>query len=419
MLEGLHIALVEDDEIMGGSILQRLELEGARVVWLKTIHRALGALRTPRQPFDAVVCDIRLPDGSGEDLFNKLCEHGAPPPFLFMTGQGAADQAVRLLRSGAADYLMKPFDMGQFLERLTQVITPADLATKGPWFGISLMAKALDSDLDRLADRAEPVLILGDGGTGKRLVAHRLHGLSDRRSAPFIAVDLTRLSPEDMVREVLDPDSGAFARAGEGSVLIERIGQASADLQARLVAALWASDRAAGPRLIATDGADLMPDSLRPDLYFHISVLTLKIPAFRSRPEDAVWLMSRLFEGMNARRSVPFRGISPQAEQAVRAHDWPGNGRELRARLMRAMAMAKGDTVFPTDLFPEGVPGAIQAPGGEFQPLGDVRDAAERAHIESALSRADGSLTEAAKLLQIGRSTLWEKMQKLGIDGRG
>ena len=419
MLEGLHIALVEDDEIMGGSILQRLELEGARVVWLKTIHRAIGALRTPRQPFDAVICDIRLPDGSGEDLFNKLCEHGAPPPFLFMTGEGAADQAVRLLRSGAADYLTKPFDMAQFLERLAQVITPQDLSQKGPWFGISPMAKALDSDLASLADRAEPVLILGDSGTGKRLVAQRLHSLSDRQAAPFVAVDLTRLSPDDMAKEVLDPDSGAFARAGEGFVLIERISHASDDLQARLPAALWASSSASGPRLIATDGPDLTPDSLRPDLYFHLSILTLTIPAFRSRPEDAVWLMSRLFEGMNARRSVPIRGISPQAEQAVRAHDWVGNGRELRARLMRAMAMAKSDTIFPVDLFPEGVPGAVQAASAEFPPLGDVRDAAERAHIQGALARADGSLTGAAKLLQIGRSTLWEKMQKLGIDGRG
>lgn len=418
MLEGRHIALVEDDEIMGNSILQRLELEGARVVWLKTIHRALGALRTPRQPFDAVVCDIRLPDGSGEELFNKLCEHGAPPPFLFMTGQGAADQAVRLLRSGAADYLMKPFDMGRFLERLTQIIAPQDLATKGPWFGISPKARSLDTDLGRIAGRAEPVLILGDSGTGKRLVAQRLHSLSDRGGAPFVVVDLTRLPPDEMAREILDPTQGALARAGEGVLLIERIGQASAALQVGLVTTLWASDRAAGPRVIATDGPDLTPGGLRPDLYFHLSILTITIPAFRSRPEDAVWLMSRLFEGMNTRRSAPFRGISPQAEQAVRVHDWPGNGRELRARLMRAMAVAKGDTILPADLFPEGVPGTVQDADTGFLPLGDVRDAAERAHILGALARADGSLTDAAKLLQIGRSTLWEKMQKLDIEGR-
>jgi DNA-binding NtrC family response regulator len=210
-----------------------------------------------------------------------------------------------------------------------------------------------------------------------------------------------------------------MARAGEGFLLIERISWASAELQAGLVKNLWAGEGAGGPRLIATDSPALAPEGLRPDLYFHLSILTLAIPALRTRQEDTVWLMSRLFEGMNARRSAPFRGISPQTEQAVRAHDWPGNGRELRSRLMRAMAMAKGETIFPTDLFPEGVPGAVQEAGADFPPLGDVRDAAERAHIQSALSRADGSLTETAKLLQIGRSTLWEKMQKLGIEWRG
>ncbi len=418
MFEGRHIALVEDDEIMGGSIFQRLELEGARVVWLKTLHRALGALRTPRQPFDAVVCDIRLPDGSGEELFNRLCEHGTPPPFLFMTGQGAADQAVRLLRSGAADYVTKPFDMGRFLERLALVVVPRDIAAEGPWFGISPAARALDSDLSRLVERAEPVMVLGESGTGKRLVARRLHALSDRRNAPFVSVDLTRLTPEAMLPAVLDPEKGALARAGEGCLLIERISEASPALQARLLQTLWAGGDTAGARLIATDGPDLSPESLRPDLYFHLSVLTLNISPLRNRPEDTLWLMSRQFEGMNARRGTPLRGISPQAEQAARLHDWPGNGRELRARLTRAMAMVQGKTILPADLFPEGVPGVAEEPGDDFQALGEVRDAAERAHIQSALTRADGSLTEAAKLLQIGRSTLWEKMQKLGIEGR-
>ncbi len=416
MLEGRHIALVEDDEFMGSSIVERLELEGARVVWMKTIHRALGALRTPRQPFDAVVCDIRLRDGSGEELFNKLCEDGTPPPFLFMTGQAAADQAVRLLRSGAADYLTKPFDMGQFLQRLTHVIAPQDVRAKGPWFGISPIAKALDSDLTRIVDRSEPVLIVGENGTGKRLVAQRLHSMSQRQRSPFVAVDLSRLPPDEMTDYVFAPDYGAFVRAGSGCLLIEQIGMATTELQEKLVAALWSDDEGAGPRLIATGGLDLTVGKLRPDLHFHISILTLSIPALRYRPEDAVWLMARLFQGMNARRSPPFRGISPKSEQSVLSHDWPGNGRELRSRLTRAMAMARGDTIFPSDLFPEGSPGAVANEDRDFLPLGEVRDTAERAHIQSALARAEGSLTGAAKLLQIGRSTLWEKMQKLGIE---
>ena len=116
ILENRHIALVEDDEIMGGSIAQRLELEGARVVWMKTKTVALGAIRTPYKKFDAVVCDIKLPDGTGEDLYMALCDHSVPPPFLFVTGHGGVDQAVRLIHAGAADYLTKPFNMDQFLD---------------------------------------------------------------------------------------------------------------------------------------------------------------------------------------------------------------------------------------------------------------------------------------------------------------
>ena len=414
MLEGRHIALVEDDEVMGASLVQRLELEGARVVWIKTFHRALGALRTPRRPFDAVLCDIRLPDGTGEDLFNRLCEHAVPPPFVFMTGQAAAEQAVRLLRSGAADYVLKPFEIADVIDRLAQITAPLPVEDGGAWFGVSPAAKVLDGELARMADRDEPVLIIGEAGTGKRVVAERLHNLSERRAAPFVSVDLTRLSPAEASDALFAPLSGAFARADEGTVLLEQISAASDELQTSLLNNLWSKEP--GPRLVVTDGPEFGRSSLRPDLYFHLVVLPITIPPLRTRPEDALWLMSRLFNGMNARRATPLRGISAQAEAAARAHDWPGNGREVRARLSRGMAMAEGDMMFPADLFPEGAPGTLSVKELEFVPLAVTRDAAERHQIERALAHCDGSLTEAAKLLQVGRSTLWEKMQKLGIE---
>lgn len=416
MLEGRHIALVEDDEVMGAALLHRLELEGARVVWLKTLHRALGALRTPRQPFDAVLCDIRLPDGTGEELFTRLCEHAMPPPFVFMTGQGEAGQAVRLLRSGAADYVLKPFEPGDVIERLAQVSAPVPVSGDGAWFGISPAIRALDAEIARIANRDEPVLILGEAGTGKRMVAERLHAVSDRRAAPFVALDLTRLSPAEAQEALFAPQSGIFARAGEGIVLLEQIAAADDAVQAALVTRIWSAG--AGPRIIATGGPDLGQADLRPDLYFHLSVLRLVVLPMRDRPEDAIWLMTRLFEGLNARRDAPLRGISAQSEAAARAHDWPGNGREIRARLIRAMAMARGEMLFPSDLFPEGTASA-GAEDKAFLPLAATRDAAEKAQIERALARCEGSVTEAARLLQVGRSTLWEKMQKLGIAPRG
>ena len=149
ILENRHIALVEDDEIMGGSIAQRLELEGARVVWMKTKTVALGAIRTPHKKFDAVVCDIKLPDGTGEDLYMALCDHSVPPPFLFVTGHGGVDQAVRLIHAGAADYLTKPFNMDQFLARLSGMITADQLEIGESPFGISPQAIDLHATLAR------------------------------------------------------------------------------------------------------------------------------------------------------------------------------------------------------------------------------------------------------------------------------
>jgi len=413
MLEGRHIALVEDDAVMGASLLQRLELEGARVVWFKTFHRALGGLRTPQRPIDAVLCDISLPDGTGEDLFLRLCESSVPAPFVFMTGQAAAEQAVRLLRSGATDYFVKPFEIGDIIKRLAQITAPLPPDDGGAWFGVSAAARDLDAELGNALHRDEPVLILGEEGTGKSVVAKRLHALSDRRSAPFVAVDLTRLGATEAYSEVFGAETGAFCRAGDGTILIEQISAADEALQTALLKHLWSDDPK--PQLIMTDGPTFGRSDIRPDLYFHLVTSLITIIPLRDRPEDAVWLLSRLFAGMNKRRAVPLRGISAQAEVAVRTHDWPGNGREVRARLLRAMAMAKGEMLFPIDLFPEKQVDVPKDQGGAFPSLAETRAAAEKALIERALAQSDGSLTAAARLLQVGRSTLWDKMQKLGI----
>lgn len=413
MLEGRYIALVEDDAVMGASLLQRLELEGARVVWFKTFHRALGALRTSQRPFDAVLCDISLPDGTGEDLFMRLCETATPAPFIFMTGQAAAEQAVRLLRSGATDYIVKPFEISDIIERLVRITAPLAPDEGGAWFGVSPVAKSLDDDLARVVARDEPVLILGEEGIGKSVVAKRLHARSDRRAAPFVSVDLTRLTAKEAAEALFGKQSGAFARAGEGTVLIEQIRVADDALQAAFLPHLWSEGPK--PRLVVTDRPDFGRAKLRPDLYYHLMLLPITIPPLRARPEDAVWLLLRLYSGMNARRVVPLRGISAQAEAAVRAYDWPGNGREVRARLLRAMAMADGEMIFPTDLFPEGPRGDAEFQDDEFPSLAETRETTEKALIERALAQTDGSLTAAAKLLRVGRSTLWDKMRKLGI----
>ena len=403
MFKGRRIVLVEDDEIMGASLVQRLTLEGAEVQWHRHIARALPAIRTPRKTVDAVICDIRLPDGTGEDLYDTLIRFGTPPPFLFITGQGGIDQAVRLIRSGAADYITKPFDLGRFLERLTLVMRHRGDPEMPSETGISAAARAVDRQVLEATGRDTHLLIRGGHGLGKARLARRVHDQSDRRAAPFVKFDAL-LGPVDQadVRTAIE-------ETGEGTLLIIGVGRLTPGAQGFLLQTL----RAASLRLIATAGLRLEEKigagGFRGDQFHLLQSHEIVVPPLAERPEDAVWLATRLFPAFNARRTTALLGLAASTEDAIRAHDWPGNGREVRARLMRAVEQAEGPKILPSDLFPE------QSGMDVLRPLAIVRDAAERAQIVAALERTHGQVSEAARLLQVSRTTLWEKMQKLGL----
>lgn len=399
MLSGRRIVLIEDDAIMGASIDQRLQLEGADVHWLKLVREAVGALRTPRLPVDAVICDMRLPDGTGEDLFLTLCRAMVPPPFVFITGQGVTDQAVRLLHSGAVDYITKPFEMSALLSRLAGAMRSPPKGAFSGTIGISASALQIESLAARLADLDSPLLIRGEAGTGKARLAHHLHQHSDRRAAPFIAVEPGR---DDITGDML---ARLAERTGEGILFIDGLHRLSLQMQDWLMTWLNSTPNA---RLIAT----CIPhptEIVRADLMARMGMSDLLIPPLRDRSEDAVWLLDILAGRMAARACRPRPEISALTAEAVRDYKWPGNGRELRMRLAHALTSMTGDTLFPADLFPESVSGL------PILSLAEERDRAERAHILRALDRSGGQIIEAARLLDISRTTLWQKMTKHGI----
>ena len=339
---------------------------------------------------------------------------GAPPPFLFITGQGGIGQAVRLIKSGAADYVTKPFEMSVFLERLSLLVENREKPFRDddfpPVMGVSVAARRVEALIAKAAKESQPALIRGGPGTGKDLVARRIHDLSDRSAAPFVSVNLARETHSEAA--LFGPASG-FDAVGEGSLFINAVSKMPVQVQTRLLKRL---DQDFDGRLIAACGNDLEglieQGSFNSELFYRLARIEIPIPPLGTRPEDAVWLLQQLFRKLAPRHAPGLVGIGALCEEAVRSHDWPGGGRDLRARLLRGLAMATGPLLQPSDLFPERLAGP-----DEMMSLAQAREAAEKAQIIAALDRTDGQIGEAAKLLRIARTTLWEKMQKLGLSG--
>jgi two-component system response regulator HydG len=432
-----RIGLVEDDPVMGGSIVQRLELEGWQVTWWQSGREAIEAIPAVAHALDLVICDIRLPDISGETVFNELARQPSAPPFLFVSGYGEIDQAVRLMRSGAVDFMTKPFEMDEFLKRIESGRRTTRL--KGYYLGESAAIQHAEDLIHRYAGHDLPVLITGETGSGKEVAARLLHQISPRAAEPFVAVNCAAIPAELLESEIFGHEKGAFTgaerrhlgyaeRAGEGMLFFDEIGDMPLQLQAKFLRLIEDESfmRVGGEtaipfraRIVAATHRDLAirggSTGFREDLYFRLAVLPVGIPPLRRRPEDIDWLMDRFLENAVSRSDARIRGFSALAEEAALSYAWPGNVRELRNRVERAVAVATSEWIMPGDLFPEH---ADKATNLAFVPLAEVRDAAERRQIERALEETGGQIAKAAGLLAVSRTTLWEKMTRLGLTER-
>jgi len=426
------VAIVEDDPLMGESLVQSLALEGIATTWWRTGAEALGALGRTAHP-DALVCDMRLPDMTGEDVFRELARSGRDLPVLFMTAFGDLDHAVHLMREGAADYVTKPFEMGDFLARLAALVPMTEEAAASP-LGVSPAMGEIERYLQRIAGEPGPVLVTGETGVGKEVCARRLHDLS-RPGKPFVAVNCAAIPAELLESELFGHEKGAFTgaaarhlgyaeRARDGILFLDEIAEMPKALQAKLLRLVEErcfhrlGGEAAIPfraRIVAATNRDIRASAqageFREDLLYRLDVFSVEVPPLRDRPEDIEWLLEAHFQMLLGASKRTLRGLSALAVEAARTHPWPGNVRELRNRMERAVALADGDLIKPSDLFPRGS-AARQQPSGA---LVEIRDAAERRAIEGALADAAGHPAEAARLLGISRTTLWEKMKRLGL----
>lgn len=435
-----RIGLIEDDEIIGEALSERLDIEGFACDWYRDGRSARRGLAQHR--YSVVVSDINLPDISGEQLFSELLSAGqGQPPFVFITGYGAIDQAVRLLKLGAHDYVTKPFNVGELIGKIRQLCQQQRPAvTADNRLGISAEMRHIEGILPRLAASRSPVLISGESGVGKEEVARALHRAADAHGqSPFIAVNCGAI-PESLIEsELFGHEKGAFTgavrerrgvfeQADGGTLFLDEIGEMPLLMQVKLLRVL--QERAVVPvggekarpvdiRLICATHRDLQSmveaGAFREDLYYRIHVVHLPVPPLRERQEDILWLADRFLSDISARSGVRYT-LTTSAERAMLRYPWPGNVRELRHCLERASILSPTPSLDADKLFGASwVQPLVELADAPLKTLGEYLQECERGYIRRALSECNGHITDTAALLGISRKNLWEKMRKLGM----
>ncbi|HUL60529.1 MAG TPA: sigma-54 dependent transcriptional regulator [Anaeromyxobacteraceae bacterium] len=441
----LRVLVVDDEKNIRTTLALCLEGLGCRVAQAASGTAALEALRI--EPFDAAFCDLRLGQESGLDLLPRLLAERPGLEVVVITAYATVDTAVEAMRRGARDYLPKPFtpaQIGHLVERINarralerRVL---DLETRleeaAPEVSLDTASPRMQAALEVLARAAAhdvAVLLRGENGTGKGVLARLLHTRSPRRERPFVVVNCPTLSEELLASELFGHARGAFTGAVRdqegrveaaegGTVFLDEIGEISPGLQAKLLRFLQdkrfervgeTRTRTADVRIVAATNRDLEAEvkagRFREDLLYRLNVVEVTVPPLRERAEDVLPLARRFtaFFARQARRSPP--ELSPAAERVLQAYPWPGNVRELRNAIERAMILNAGQVLEP-ESFPERIAAQPSTPalGGDF-----TAEEVEREHVLRVLARA-ATLEDAARILGIDASTLWRKRRKWG-----
>lgn len=441
-----RICLIEDDAIMGESLVQLFLFEGFAVDWWRTAAEARAALE--RQRYAVVVSDIRLPDQSGGDLFRDLVEEEHHlPPFLFMTAYGTIDQAVELLKAGAADYITKPFDVDLLIAKVRGLAERYGFGCEAEEdaLGVSPAMRRVAEQLPRLARHVQTLLITGESGSGKEHVARLFHRFAVGEKGEFVAVNCASIPESLMEAELFGYEKGAFTGAVKpkrglielahrGTLFLDEIGEMPLAMQAKLLRVLQDRQfvRLGGEkaqtsefRLVCATHRDLKAmvekGEFREDLYYRIHVIHLRIPPLRERPEDIRWLLHRFIESFNRDHPDEKRRIDPRTEELLLSYPWPGNVRELKHAVERACILSPGPLLSPEAFFDDADANLAATAHGENQPatsLAEYLMACERDYLLLTLKRYDGHMTRAAEALGITRKTLWEKLRRLGVSTR-
>lgn len=443
--------LVADDQV---DVLEALRLllkpQGFEVTSVTSAAAALTAVET--REFNLALLDLNYARDTtsgkeGLDLLGALRALDDALPLVVMTAWGSIDGAVEAMRRGARDYVQKPWENERLLVTLQAQIdigralrAARRQGSNGEMPELVAASRAMEAVV-RIVERVGPsdanVLITGEHGTGKEVVARRLHAISRRHAQPFVAVNAGALAEGLFESELFGhvkgaftdakaDRPGAFALADKGTLLLDEIGNMPPSQQAKLLRVLQAGEfsavgsartQRADVRVIAATNADLAAEvaagRFREDLLYRLNTVEIRLPPLRDRREDIPLLASRFFTRTRERYGRPFEGFAPEAMAALLAHPWPGNVRELEHVVERAVLLAQGDRIEELDL-------ALRPAATTHDRLDHLTlDQAERFVVERALRRFSGNVNEAAKALGLSRSALYRRLQIWGIKVSG
>jgi DNA-binding NtrC family response regulator len=441
----LDVLVVDDDARIRGTLRGVLEDEGHAVVEAPDGALAIAALED--RAFDAVLLDVNMPRMSGLDALVTIREMAPDTGVIMVSGESTIATAVQALKRGAFDFIEKPVDAELLLRVLAQAAQLTTLRRAGApeagdelgILGQSPAIAALIADIRRVAPSQAKVLITGENGSGKDLVAEAIHRLSKRAGMPFVKLNCAAI-PKDLVEsELFGHEKGAFTgalqrkvgrleRADKGTLFLDEIGDLSAESQAKLLRAIETGevDRVGATdtirvdvRILSATNKDLASametGEFRRDLYYRLNGVPLHVPPLRERRADVPLLARHFLERACAAEEAPPRRLASEAVSVLEEYRWPGNVRELRNLMERAAILVEGPEVRAEDLAPwlETGASAEEAPG--------LRGEIERREVEAirrALEQANWNVTQAAAGLGIDRTNLHRKMRKYGIARR-
>ncbi|HEX3595042.1 MAG TPA: sigma-54 dependent transcriptional regulator [Polyangiaceae bacterium] len=464
-----QILVVDDEPNLRRVLSAQLARDGYDVHTAEDGEQALGILA--EHHVDLVITDLRMPKVDGMELLRRALAMDPELPVVMITAHGTVDNAVEALKTGAFDYITKPFDQSEVRVIVKKALLTRNLAAREataaasavPEFrhgiiGRSAAIQELYAVLDRVADTPTTVLVTGESGTGKELVARALHEGSSRRDRPFIKVNCAAIPHELIESELfgyekgaftgaLGPKPGRFELAAGGTLFLDEIGTIPVEMQVKLLRALQESEfeRVGGiktihvdVRLVAATNTDLKKEiasgHFRDDLYYRLNVVPIRLAPLREREDDALLLARHFIERSNARLGKHVESIEAEADRVLLSHPWPGNIRELENVIERAVLFCDGPKLRVRDLPlevrdersasaalvmpPVPVPAAPVTGDGLKQQVKAATSRLERELIVHALDQTRGNVTHAARLLKISRKGLQLKMKELGLRER-